>query len=298
MRQRHARARGQGTDETARFLVAACLVGCAMVVAAFSGLMAGSLALVAGAAHMLATAVALGLNWYARYLGASATMPLYRFDRVKPLLRYTSGLVMLGIGILLIVGAGERVLQPTPVAGWPMVTGAVLVLIATAGTTFLVFGRAGAAPTGTRLHVLADMLIAAALVAAAVTLVLSGWVLVDTLLAVLIATLLFMNAFSLIHVSAQALLDAAPAGVDRERIARDIESNVKGVATVRDVHIWSLDGTSTRATLHACLNDEVDPHAVICDIKLRLAKHHRIDHVTVEPEFGHTTGRPVGTLLH
>ncbi|TIR43004.1 MAG: cation transporter, partial [Mesorhizobium sp.] len=61
---------------------------------------------------------------------------------------------------------------------------------------------------------------------------------------------------------------------------------VKGVREVHHMHVWSLDGTSNMATLHACLNDGVDPHAAVSAIKKRLAAKHGIDHATVEPEFG------------
>ncbi|TGR69957.1 cation transporter, partial [Mesorhizobium sp. M2D.F.Ca.ET.223.01.1.1] len=50
--------------------------------------------------------------------------------------------------------------------------------------------------------------------------------------------------------------------------------------------VWSLDGTSNMATLHACLNDGVDAFVAVSAIKKRLAVKHGIDHATVEPEFG------------
>ena len=64
------------------------------------------------------------------------------------------------------------------------------------------------------------------------------------------------------------------------------------------MHVWSLDGARNMATLHACIKDGADAHATICDIKLRLAKLHRIEHVTVEPEFGHCADRPADAHLH
>jgi cobalt-zinc-cadmium efflux system protein len=94
------------------------------------------------------------------------------------------------------------------------------------------------------------------------------------------------------------LLEGAPIGLDRDRIARDIEKNVEGVVSVHHMHVWSLDGARNMATLHACIRDGADAHAAICDIKLRLAKLHRIEHVTVEPEFGHCADRPADAHLH
>jgi cobalt-zinc-cadmium efflux system protein len=94
------------------------------------------------------------------------------------------------------------------------------------------------------------------------------------------------------------LLEGAPTGLDRDKIARDIEANIRGVVGIHHMHVWSLDGARNMATLHACLREGVDAHSTICDIKLRLAKVHRIEHVTVEPEFGHCADRPAHMQLH
>jgi cobalt-zinc-cadmium efflux system protein len=55
---------------------------------------------------------------------------------------------------------------------------------------------------------------------------------------------------------------------------------------VHHMHVWSIDGSSNMATLHACLNDGVDAYTAVSAIKKRLAVEHGISHATVEPEFG------------
>jgi cobalt-zinc-cadmium efflux system protein len=40
------------------------------------------------------------------------------------------------------------------------------------------------------------------------------------------------------------------------------------------------------ATLHACLDDGVDAQEAVRAIKKRLAVRHKIEHATVEPEYG------------
>ncbi len=94
-------------------------------------------------------------------------------------------------------------------------------------------------------------------------------------------------------------LEGAPPELDRDVIARDIEASVKGVRQVHHVHVWSIDGSNTMATLHACLREGVDPHRAVGAIKKRLATQHGIAHVTVEPEFGLCAdGTPEHDFLH
>ena len=52
------------------------------------------------------------------------------------------------------------------------------------------------------------------------------------------------------------------------------------------MHVWSMDGSSSMATLHACLTEDADAHAAVTAIKARLAGRYGIEHATVEPEFG------------
>jgi cobalt-zinc-cadmium efflux system protein len=80
-----------------------------------------------------------------------------------------------------------------------------------------------------------------------------------------------------------------PQSLDRDGIARDIETHVAGVREVHHMHVWSMDGSKHMATLHACLNEGADAYKAVTAIKSRLAGKHGIDHATVEAEFGACT---------
>jgi cobalt-zinc-cadmium efflux system protein len=86
--------------------------------------------------------------------------------------------------------------------------------------------------------------------------------------------------------AAQVLLEGTPPGLDRDGIARDLAAHVDGVREIHHMHVWSLDGAKTMATLHACLDDGVDAQQAVRAIKKRLAARHEIEHATVEPEYG------------
>lgn len=291
-----------GTSDKTRVLIAACLTGGFMIAEAAGGLVTGSLALLADAGHMLSDSVSLVLAWYAFHLaGRAATSRLtYGFDRVKTLVAYTNGLTVFIIGIWIVYEAFHRISEPAPILGGPMLAIAVLGLLVNIGAFYVLHGgdRESLNMRGAILHVLGDMLGSVAAIAAAVIILYTGWYPIDPILSALVALLLFRSAWGLVKESGHMLLEGAPTGLDRDSIARDIENNVKGVASVHHMHVWSLDGSRNMATLHACMKDGADAHAAICDIKLRLAKLHRIDHVTVEPEFGQCADRPADAHLH
>ncbi len=287
----HAVGHVHGATDKTRVLIVACLTGGFMVAEAVGGVLTGSLALLADAGHMFADSVALGLAWYAFHLAERpATRRLtYGFGRVKTLVAYTNGLTIFAIALWIVYEAWQRFVDPAPILGGPMLVIAILgLLVNIAGFLVLRGGDHGSLNMrGAILHVLGDLLGSAAAIAAALIILATGWTPIDPILSVLVALLILSTAWSLMRAAAHVLLEGVPDAIDRDGIAGDIQKNVAGIREIHHMHVWSLDGSKTMATLHACLTDGVDAHEAVKAVKERLASHHGIDHATVEPEFGH-----------
>ena len=279
-----------GTTDKTRVLIAAALTGGFMVAEALGGFLTGSLALVADAGHMFTDSISLALAWYAFHLaGRAATARLtYGFDRVKTLVAYTNGLAIFAIALWIVYEALQRFLEPTPVLGGPMLVVAVVGLLVNIAGFYVLHGgdRSSLNMRGAILHVLGDMLGSAGAIVAALVILATGWTPIDPILSVLVSLLILSTAWSLMRDAAHVLLEGAPPQLDREGIASDIVANVRNVREIHHVHVWSLDGSKTMATLHACLTDGADANLAVRDVKARLATKFRITHATVEPEFG------------
>ncbi len=286
----HGHTHGGESDNKRRILIAALLTGGFMLAEVAGGLLTGSLALLADAGHMLTDSVALGLAWYAFHLSERrATERLtYGYDRIKTLVAYTNGLAVFAIGLWIVYEAWERFHEPVVVLGGPMLVVALIGLCVNIAAFFVLHGgdRESLNMRGALLHVLGDLLGSVAALAAAIVILLTGWYPIDPILSVLVALLLFRSAWALTRESAHVLLEGVPHDIDRDRVARDLEDNVDGVEGVHHMHVWSLDGSRNMATLHACLKEGADSHAVVTALKRRLASEHGIAHATVEPEQG------------
>lgn len=279
----------EGTDKR-RVLIAACLTGGFMVAEALAGWLTGSLALVADAGHMLTDTISLTLAWYAFHLsGRSATARLtFGFVRVKTLVAYTNGVAIFAVAIWICYEALVRFLAPTPVLAGPMLW------VATAGLcvnviAFLVLhggDRESLNMRGAILHVVGDMLGSVAAIAAALIILTTGWTPADPILSVLVAVLILGTAWRLMRDAAHVLLEGAPEQLDRDSIASDLVASIVEVREIHHIHVWTLDGSRTMATLHACLDDGADANAAVRAVKARLAEKFRIAHATVEPEYG------------
>ena len=285
----HSHDHAHGSSDTGRVLIVAGLTTGFMVLEAVGGLVTGSLALLADAGHMLADAVALWLAWFAfRLADRPGTAQLtYGFGRVKTLVAYTNGLAIFAVAAWICYEAWQRFENPAPILGGPMLAVALAGLAVNIVGFLILSGgdRSSLNMRGAILHVMGDLLGSLAAIAAAIVILWTGWTPIDPILSVFVALLILSSAWSLTRDAAHVLLEGAPREIDREAVSRDIVNHVVGVREVHHMHLWTLDGSKTVATLHARLETDVDPQLAIAAIKARLATDHGIAHATVEPEF-------------
>ena len=110
-----------------RVLIAAILTATLMVAEAVGGLLTGSLALLADAAHMLTDSVALVPAWLAFHISERpATHRLtFGFERIQTVAAYTNGLTIILLAIWIAVEAVGRLMAPSSVLAGPMLAVAV-----------------------------------------------------------------------------------------------------------------------------------------------------------------------------
>ena len=243
---------------------------------------------------MLTDSIALWLAWWAfRLAERPATgRHTYGLGRVKTLVAYTNGVGIFVIALWIVYEAVTRFFAPGPILGGPMLLVALAGLAVNIGGFVILRGgnRESLNMRGAILHVLGDLLGSVAAIVAALVILATGWTPIDPILSVLVAVLILSTAWSLMREAAHLLLEGVPANLDRDGIAADLAANVEGVKEINHMHLWSLDGEKTLATLNARLAEGTNPITAVNAIKSRLAAKHGIDHATVEPEFAASAG--------
>ncbi|MFM9846678.1 MAG: cation diffusion facilitator family transporter [Hyphomicrobiaceae bacterium] len=283
----HAHAHSHGSNES-RLRQAAVLTAGFMVAEAVGGLVAGSLALVADAGHMLADTASLWLAWFAMRL-ARRPADLERtfgFHRLQVLAAFINGLVLFFIAIIIIWEAVRRFSEPVDVLAGPMLVIAVIGLLVNVVAFFVLHGaeRDNLNIKGAMLHVIGDLLGSAGAIVAALVILWTGWEPIDPLLSVLVTLLILRSAWFLVRESSHILLEATPRGLDIEAMKQDLTSNIEGLVLVHHVHAWSLTQDRPMVTLHACVSDVARARDISQAIKSRLRVGYGVDHVTVEME--------------
>ena len=282
---------GQGHshgDNERRLFWAALITGAFMVVEAAGGLVAGSLALLADAGHMLTDFAGLALAWLAfRFSRWPADgRRTYGFERLQVLVAFGNGLVLFIIAGGIVIEAARRLMAPEPVMGGTMLVIAAVGLAVNIGMFVLLHGgdRENLNMRGALVHVMGDLLGSVGAIVAAAIIMTTGWTPADPLISVLVAVIILRSGWHVVRDSAHILLEAAPSGVSVADVQNDLQATIADVEDIHHVHAWSITQERPMVTLHARICETADVDRTVVAIKSRLKARFGIDHATVEIE--------------
>jgi cobalt-zinc-cadmium efflux system protein len=295
---------GRGHDVTAtgehrKRLIVVLVITCAVMVAeVIGGFIAGSLALLADAGHMLTDSTGLILALIAASLATRAATARRTFglQRAEVLAALGNALLLVGVAVWVLIKAVDRLSTPVEIDGGLMLVVAVVGVLANlAGLLVLRPAQAKSLNIrGAYLEVLGDLIGSLAVVVAAVLILITGWTPFDAIASLLIVVVIIPRAWSLLREVVDVLLEATPHGVDLAEVREHIKG-VRGVVDVHDLHAWTI--TSGVPVLsahvivdHACIS-EGRSGEVLDRLGECLGGHFDVSHCTFQLE-------PVGHQEH
>jgi cobalt-zinc-cadmium efflux system protein len=267
---------------------------------AVAGIFSGSLALLADAGHNLSDVLGLSLSWGAAVL--SRRQPSGRFTYG---LRSSSILAALANAIILLVVTGGiaweaiwRIGHPVQVASGIVVAVATIGIFVNGGTALLfASGSADLNVKSAFLHLAADVLVTAGVVAAGVVIWLTNWLWLDPAVSLVVSAVIVFGTWSLLKSAIGLALDAVPEGVDAAAVRAHL-LGLPGVTGLHDLHIWGMSTTETALTCHLIMPAGHPGDAVLSAMAQQL--HHRfgIEHATIQIELADTDEACVLTPEH
>lgn len=263
-----------------------------MLVAAFAGveaavgLVAGSLALLADAAHMLSDGLALGLALGAAWLAQRPATPERSFGwhRAEVLAALVNALVLVGLGGWIVWEAVGRLSDPPDVTGgWVLAAGAAGLAVNLVVVRVLHRAGTGLNVRAARLHVLADLASSVGVVAAGLVVVATGWGHADPLAGLAIGVLVVASTARVLRESVGVLLEGAPAGMDAREVSSAISATA-GVVGVHDLHLWTITSGFPALSAHVLVAPGADCHAIRRELERSLRERFALTHTTLQVE--------------
>ena len=283
-----------GARYAGRLRAAFVLAAAFLVVEAVTAFLAGSLALLSDAAHLLTDAVGIGMALAAIRLAdrargdRSRTFGLYRLEILAAL---ANALLLFVVTGYVLVEAILRLGSETSVEAGPMLVVAVLGLVVNVVSVVLLRSGAGESLNvgGAYLDVVADSVASLGVIAAAAVIAVTDWEPIDAIVAVAIGVWIVPRAWRLAASALRILIQAAPAGFDVGRLQTDLAA-VPGVVDVHDLHVWTLTSDMDVASAHLMVAVGTDPHGVLDRARDVLRDGYDISHATLQVEPDDHTG--------
>ncbi len=269
-----------------RLTLALAITAVVMLVELIGGWLAGSLALLADAAHMLADVAALGLALIAAWIAQRPATPerSFGFMRLEILAALINGAVLFAIAIGIGVEAWQRLRVPQLVNG-PLLLGVAAVGFVANLAAVVVLHRGhehSLNQKGAYLHVLGDLLGSVGALVAGVLVLALGWMLADPLISVLIGTLVLVSAWRLVKESTDVLLEATPRHIAMS-VVHDRIASVPGVESVHDLHLWTVTSGVVAMSGHLVVKNPTDNQPILEAVQHRM-RALGIQHMTVQVE--------------
>jgi len=260
-----------------------------VVFEAVAGFRAGSLALLSDAGHNFTDAFALLLAAIGVYLETRPAdhIKTYGYERAGILVAFVNAIVLVALAGFLIYESYGRLMHPRPVAEVTMIVVAAVGLAVNLGIAFGIGQGHDLNLRAAWMHMIGDAASSAGIIAGAIAIRFTGWIVIDPVLSLLIAIGIVWSAWGIIQDSLNILLEGLPKGLKLADVLRDL-GKVEGVIDVHDLHIWSLGTEAHALSCHVLIEDM--PHSasnfILCRINQVLSDHFHIHHTTIQ--FEHT----------
>ena len=271
-------------------LGALVLVSGYMLAAAAGGILSGSLALLADAAHMLpqvaAIAVALvAMRSAAREASAERTFGSHRLEILAALV---NALALWLIAAWVVVEAFQRIPDPPDVDGRLMLSVGAAGLVVNLLAAWILHRSAerGVKTDDVIGYVIAERLGTVGVVVSGTLIWTFDWTPADAIAGVVVGVLILLTTWRLLAKVVHVLLEGVPEHVDVYRLCSTLEE-VDGVVLIHDIHVWTIAQGYDALTAHVLVDRDLEASgldAVLRRLRQIASRDFGIQHITIQVE--------------
>ena len=246
-----------------------------------------SLALLADAGHNLSDVLGLVMAWAGYSLAKLPPSPRYTYGwRASTTLAALFNSLLLMAAIIGIAWeAIQRFQAPSSINTTTVIAVALIGVLINTGTALLfVHGRKEDLNLrGAYLHMAADALLSLGVVVAGIIIHFTGFVWLDPLISLVIASVILVGTWSLFRESLALALHAVPKSIDPLQVRKTL-ANFPGVTEVNELHIWAISTTETSLTVHLKVTPNRSHSQLLRSIQGVLHDQYSINDATIQLE--------------
>ena len=251
------------------------------------GLLTGSLALLADAAHMLTDVGGLALALLAIRFAERPATPnkTYGYVRTEVLSALTNAVVLLLLTVYILYEAYRRFQDPPEILSGPMLVVAVAGLVVNLISMKLL--TAGSSESlnvkGAYFEAMADMLGSLGVIVAALVVMFTGWKLADPVIGAGIGLFIVPRTWMMLKQVVHILMEGTPPEVDIALLERKL-LEIDGVTAVHDLHVWTITSGLDAMSCHLVVADMARARATLESAREAMKAGFGLDHTTIQVE--------------
>ena len=275
---------------------AAALVGGLFVVEIVAGIVAGSVALLADAGHLLTDVGAIALALLAASMAARPPRGRFTFgfSRLEILAAQANGIALGLVGVWIVYAAVRRLADPPEVRGGIVLMVALVGVVVNLAATALLArsSRESLNVRGVFLHVATDLAAFAGTAVAGALVLATGWDRFDPIAGLVVAVLVFGSAASLLRESTRIFMEGSPGEIDPDAVGRAVVAEPH-VVEVHDLHVWTVTSGFPALSAHVLVEPGADCHALRGRLESMLGERFGLRHTTLQVEHAASARQPV-----
>lgn len=257
-----------------------------VVIEAGVGIYGDSLGLVSDAGHNLGDVFSLVLTLIGFKLAhAAATHKFtYGYQKATILIALLNAVILLVAVGVIIIESIHKIRHPEPIDGALVSWTAGVGIIVNGVTAWMLMKdqKHDLNIRGAFLHMAADTLVSFGVVIAGIIISLTGFVLIDPIISLVIAAVILVSTWQMLRESLSLSIDGVPENIDVEKLKSDIEA-LPYVKSIHHIHVWALSTTLNALTAHVVIDSRDNEDQTLAAIK-KISHENGIDHPTIEFE--------------
>jgi len=262
-----------------------------VAIEAIYGTISNSMALMSDAGHNFSDILVLAFSWIAVLL--SQRKPdlkfTYGFRRSTILVALLNTFILVVAVVLILLETIRRLKNPVTINSANVIVVAFTGIIVN-GLTAWLFMKGQKQDLNIRsafLHFITDTVVSFGVVLTGVIMALTKIYWFDSVISFIILVIILYGTYRLLIDSVNLALDAVPENINLKEV-KDYLQNLPEVTDLHDLHIWAMSTTAAALTVHLSTKTQTDI-SFINNIQQHLHKKFRIEHSTIQVEFGQTS---------
>lgn len=249
----------------------------------FGGLFTNSVAILSDSIHDLGDAISIGISYFLERKSKKGADSKYTYGYVRYSVLggvITTTILLVG-STFVIIGAIKRLFNPVEVNYSGMIIFAIFGVTLNLIAAYVTREGASINQKSVNLHMLEDVLGWIVVLLGAIIMNYTDIKVLDSIMSMGVALFIFINSFKNLRQVVDIFLGKTPNDIDVDELRKHL-LEIKDVEDIHHIHIWSIDGYRTLATMHIVTKAK-NIKKVKQSIREEL-KEHNICHAILETE--------------